>query len=110
MGKKGGDSDDDEQLEDGEVSIKEFNYLVRMPMISMTMEKVNKLTSEVEEKRSEIDTLSRRTIKDLWISDLDAFLAILDEVEEIELKDMQSEANKYKKKRKGKTSSRNRKP
>jgi len=44
--------DEEESQEESEdekevVSIKEFNYLVNMPMISMSMEKVQKLTQEV---------------------------------------------------------------
>ena len=41
-----------ETLEGNEVPIKEFNYLVKMPMMSMTLEKVEKLEKEVKDKVS----------------------------------------------------------
>lgn len=52
--KKDGSGSSDEDLDEGEISIKEYNYLVTMPMVSMTLEKVEKLTSEVEAKKIEI--------------------------------------------------------
>ena len=69
---------DAEQLIEGEVSLKEFNYLVNMPFISLTEERVNKLTKEVEAKQLEIELLQGKTKIDLWEADLDNFLVVLD--------------------------------
>ena len=56
-----------------------------MPMISMSLEKVDKLKLEVEDKKKEIEVLEGTDIKEIWLSDLDHLLEVLDEVEEEEL-------------------------
>jgi DNA topoisomerase-2 len=47
-----------------------FDYLTRMPIISMSLEKVNELENACKEKRKELDTLSAKTDRDLWRDDL----------------------------------------
>jgi len=61
-----------------------------MPMISMSMEKVEKLTMEVENKKNDIDILMKTDIKDLWVTDLDNFLDVLEDVENDELKEFKN--------------------
>jgi hypothetical protein len=56
-----------------------------MPMISMSLEKVDKLKLEVEDKKKEIEVLEGTDIKEIWLGDLDHLLEVLDEVEEEEL-------------------------
>lgn len=51
------DDDDEDNLLEGEIPIKEYNYLVQMPMISMTYEKIEKLKSEIEKTKNEIEIL-----------------------------------------------------
>jgi len=59
-------------------------------MISMSMEKVEKLTMEVEKKKNDIDILMKTDIKDLWVTDLDNFLDVLEDVENDELKEFKN--------------------
>jgi len=59
-------------------------------MISMSMEKVEKLTMEVENKKNDIDILMKTDIKDLWVTDLDNFLDVLEDVENDELKEFKN--------------------
>jgi hypothetical protein len=54
-------------------------------MISMSLEKVDKLKLEVEDKKKEIEVLEGTDIKEIWLGDLDHLLEVLDEVEEEEL-------------------------
>lgn len=58
---------------------RDFDYLLGMPIYSLTKEKVEKLLSERAEKEAELNRLLARTPKDLWRSDLDEFLASWDE-------------------------------
>ncbi|KAF3917390.1 hypothetical protein ABW21_db0204435 [Orbilia brochopaga] len=51
-----------------------YNYLLGMPIWSLTKEKVDKLLAECASKEEEIDALAKRSPKDLWREDLDVFL------------------------------------
>ncbi|KAF3942273.1 hypothetical protein ABW19_dt0203736 [Dactylella cylindrospora] len=62
------ESSTDDDIGDG------YNYLLGMPIWSLTKEKVEKLLAECAAKEGEIDALARRSPKDLWRQDLDAFV------------------------------------
>lgn len=52
-------------------------YVDSFPLIAprnLTMEKVEKLVKEKTEKQAELEALSKQSAKDLWRTDLDAFL------------------------------------
>ena len=51
----------------------EYNYLLNMPIHSFTLEKVNELQIDIDQKKDEYDKLFNTTIKDMWIQELDAF-------------------------------------
>ncbi|KAK6343214.1 DNA topoisomerase 2 [Orbilia blumenaviensis] len=51
-----------------------YNYLLGMPIWSLTKEKVEKLLAECGAKEEEIDALAKRSPKDLWREDLDIFM------------------------------------
>ncbi|KAK6336595.1 DNA topoisomerase 2 [Orbilia javanica] len=51
-----------------------YNYLLGMPIWSLTKEKVEKLLAECGAKEEEIDALAKRSPKDLWRDDLDIFM------------------------------------
>jgi DNA topoisomerase II len=51
----------------------EYNYLLNMPIHSFTLEKVNELQTDIEEKKNQHDTLECRDIKDIWRDELDEF-------------------------------------
>lgn len=50
-----------------------FEYLLGMKISSLTKERIEKLAKDCEEKRKEFETLSKKTIYDLWMIDLEAF-------------------------------------
>ncbi|KAK6346964.1 DNA topoisomerase 2 [Orbilia brochopaga] len=62
------DTPGDDSVGDG------YNYLLGMPIWSLTKEKVDKLLAECASKEEEIDALAKRSPKDLWREDLDVFL------------------------------------
>ena len=82
--------------------LSEFNYLVKMPMISMTLEKVKKLEKQLEEKTQEIASLRKKTVQNMWVQDLDKFLEVLEEVEADEIAEFNEIARKVNKGKKGK--------
>lgn len=57
----------DEGEDGGERS---FDYLTRMPIITMSLEKVNELENACKEKRKELEALSSKSDRDLWKDDL----------------------------------------
>jgi DNA topoisomerase-2 len=50
-----------------------YDYLIRMPIYSLTKEKVDELLQEKEAKISELEALKAKTDKDLWEADLRVF-------------------------------------
>ena len=54
----------------------EYNYLLNMPIHSFTLEKVEELKTEIEEKNDEYDELEQKAIKDVWREELDEFEAM----------------------------------
>lgn len=64
--------------------MKKFDYLLGMSMWMLTEERKNELLRQKDQKLHELETLKKRTNKDLWRDDLDAFIEKLEEVEEKE--------------------------
>ncbi|XP_059141501.1 DNA topoisomerase 2-alpha-like isoform X2 [Physella acuta] len=72
--------DTEEEVESGP----DFNYILSMPLWNLTKEKKDELIKHKESKADELRSLRRKSPKDLWRDDLDAFLVTLQEVEESE--------------------------
>lgn len=51
----------------------DYDYLLSMPLWSLTMERVEKLKKDLEIKKEELDAMRATRIEDLWRSDLDGF-------------------------------------
>nr|CAH7712357.1 unnamed protein product [Callosobruchus chinensis] len=64
---------------------KKFDYLLGMSMWMLTDERKNELLRQKEAKLTELDTLKRKSNKDLWREDLDVFSDALDKYEKKEL-------------------------
>nr|XP_037282646.1 DNA topoisomerase 2-alpha-like [Rhipicephalus microplus] len=80
---EGGDAaeePDEERDKDG--GSVHYNYLLGMPLWSLTMERKDDLLKKRDEKREELEVLRRKSPENLWEEDLDAFSAKLDEVEQ----------------------------
>jgi DNA topoisomerase II len=48
-----------------------YDYLVGMPMWTLTQEKIDELESNYNEKKQELDTYKNTTIQSLWLGELD---------------------------------------
>ena len=77
--------------------LSDFSYLTDMPIHSLTFEMVQKIKEQVREKVRELEELKRFDTKDMWRSDLSAFLAKLDEIEKKEALMRQKEDEKLRK-------------
>merc|ERR1712173_568821 len=103
--------DEEEEGEDEEGEPKEvhdgkgpdYDYLLGMPMWNLTQEKKDAICKNRDERNQELKKLKATTIEDMWLRDLDEFLAKLDEVEDKERKDVaDADADMAKMKKKGK--------
>lgn len=76
---------DDPTDEDG--GARDFDYLLGLPIWSLTQERVDKLHQQMAEKKATLDRLKLLTEKDLWCADLDEFMKVWQarEVEEQEI-------------------------
>ena len=50
-----------------------YDYLVGMPMWSLTQEKIDELESDYNDKKNELDIYKNKTVQELWFEELDNF-------------------------------------
>ena len=62
---------DIEEIDDND-NDKSYNYLLNMPIYSLTQELIDKLLKEKADKEAEYDELKAKTPIDLWMEDLDS--------------------------------------
>lgn len=76
----GNTDDSDEPVEDSPDS-HIYDYLLNMPIHSLTREKVDRLVQECQEKENQLNSLLAKSPKDLWRNDLDEFMKTWNSVE-----------------------------
>ena len=76
------------------VKIGDYDYLLDMPMRSLTLEKKEELLRKRDVKMAEYTILCGKTPSDLWREDLDCFLAQLQETEDAEAEEMKKGVTK----------------
>ncbi|KAE8354011.1 type II DNA topoisomerase [Aspergillus coremiiformis] len=64
----------EEDVEDTEVLSNAFDYLLGMPLWSLTQERVEKILRQIGDKEVEIDALINMSKEDIWKRDLDEFI------------------------------------
>lgn len=79
--------EEEEVVAEGEISIKEYDYLLTMQIMSLTEERVIELEKQMRDKRAEYELLQKMHIYQMWQNDLEAFLGELDKYEAQEEKD-----------------------
>jgi len=72
-----------------------YDYLLSMPLWSLTLEKVEKLKKELQNKEIELQELMKTTTKSMWMKDLDDFVEALQEWYNEE-EEIEQEGNKVK--------------
>ncbi|XP_002737286.1 DNA topoisomerase 2-alpha [Saccoglossus kowalevskii] len=81
------DSDTDSMYSSATGGGPDFNYLLGMALWSLSKERKDELLKNRDTKAAELEVLRDKTPSDLWIEDLDAFSAKLEEVEAQEKED-----------------------
>ena len=66
--------ENEEAEENAKIGASGYDYLLGMPIWSLTQERVEKLMRQIGDKEHEIDTLIKLTKEDLWRADLDEFI------------------------------------
>lgn len=83
----------DSEGTDEQVKIGDYDYLLDLPMRSLTYEKKEELLKKRDVKMQEYDVLLKKSPADLWREDLDCFMAQLIQLE-IEEKEEAKEKKK----------------
>ncbi|XP_025107253.1 DNA topoisomerase 2-alpha-like isoform X3 [Pomacea canaliculata] len=91
---EGDDEDDNASTASGDSSGPDFNYILNLPLWSLTKERKDELLKQRDAKRCELVELQKKTPSDLWTDDLEQFLLLLDEVEQQEREEAAGEAVK----------------
>lgn len=87
--------DDDEEEETDKNA--DFNYILNMPLWSLSRERKDDLLNKRDAKRKELEELTMKTPNQLWIDDLDKFE---EELSRVEAKEKEEEAESIKPKKK----------
>jgi len=85
-------------VEVGGVSSKDYDYLVGMPLWSLSYERISELEKQKNEKEIERQKLENTSPKELWLSDLDDVVAALDQQDELD-SDRRAENAKFRRHR-----------
>lgn len=70
-------ADEDEEKEheeDADLGAADYDYLLSMPIWSLTKERIDRLQKQIGEREEEVDKLSKLTPQDIWKQDLDDFI------------------------------------
>ena len=49
----------------------EYDYLIKMPLYSLSQDKIDELQKELEKNNNEYNILENKSVKDMWIAELD---------------------------------------
>ncbi|KAL1952730.1 hypothetical protein VTO42DRAFT_4408 [Malbranchea cinnamomea] len=66
--------DEEAEPDNAEIGSDAYDYLLSMPLWSLTKERVEKLRQQIGDKEMEVDTLIKLSKEDIWKKDLDDFL------------------------------------
>ncbi|CAE7816472.1 TOP2B [Symbiodinium sp. CCMP2456] len=77
--RRDGEENQDPSADVTKKAVRDFEYLVGMPISTLTAEKVAKLMQEHEVKARELKELQKKKPSDLWLEDLQALEVALDE-------------------------------
>ncbi|SBS95827.1 4-hydroxy-3-methylbut-2-enyl diphosphate reductase, putative (LytB), partial [Plasmodium ovale curtisi] len=89
--------EDNEEIIAG-VTVKDYNYLLNMPIFSLTLEKVEELLAQLKEKEQELEILKSITVETMWLKDIEKVEEAIEFQRNVELANRE-ESNKFKAKK-----------
>ena len=75
------------EIDEGGIAPREYDYLLSMPLWSLSEEKVLEIESKMKDKKDDHDIMEATHIHTLWERDLDSFLLALTVQEEKDERD-----------------------
>jgi len=63
-------------IDDTDEATKNYDYLLKMNLYTLTKEEIDTLTHKRDMKKMELDTLTQTTIKQLWLREMDDFITL----------------------------------
>jgi DNA topoisomerase-2 len=79
--------EDEDMVEEGQIPAKEYDYLLTMPLWSLSDEKIKELNRQMDEKKDDHDQLDKTHVYTLWDNDLEDFLEALQKQEDKDERD-----------------------
>ncbi|ANQ06316.1 DNA topoisomerase 2 [Plasmodium coatneyi] len=86
--------EDNEEIIAG-ISVKDYDYLLSMPIFSLTLEKVEELIAQHKEKEKELEILRNITVETMWLKDIEKVEEAIEFQRNVELANRE-ESNKFK--------------
>lgn len=96
QGETGGVPREEPEEDQTDTALKEYNYLVTMNIISLSIDLVDKMKREVQAKTDEMQRLQARSVKEMWNEDLDTLVVELDRAEKVEAVEIAKDDKKAK--------------
>ena len=60
-------------------SVESYDYLVNLPLFSLTTEKIDEINAEYKAKKEELNNYKNTTVESLWLEELKEFEQVYDE-------------------------------
>ena len=86
-----------EKLSSVDLLAKDYDYLLTMQLMSLSVERLDELRSQILKKQGDLSSLKSTSENELWIRDINKFLEVLEKVETAEQKKIDIEDKKLKK-------------
>ncbi|EUD66467.1 DNA topoisomerase 2 [Plasmodium inui San Antonio 1] len=86
--------EDNEEIIAG-ISVKDYDYLLSMPIFSLTLEKVEELLAQHKEKERELEILKNITVETMWLKDIEKVEEAIEFQRNVELANRE-ESNRFK--------------
>ncbi|KMZ83701.1 DNA topoisomerase 2 [Plasmodium vivax Brazil I] len=86
--------EDNEEIIAG-ISVKDYDYLLSMPIFSLTLEKVEELLAQHKEKEKELEILKNITVETMWLKDIEKVEEAIEFQRNVELANRE-ESNRFK--------------
>lgn len=86
--------EDNEEIIAG-ITVKDYDYLLSMPIFSLTLEKVEDLLTQLKEKERELEILRNITVETMWLKDIEKVEEAIEFQRNVELSNRE-ESNKFK--------------
>jgi DNA topoisomerase II len=75
--KMANDKENDNNKEDENNSEAGFDYLIKMQLVSLTKERIEQLENQTDNKKQQLESLTKKTEQDLWNDDLEQIIKLL---------------------------------